>query len=104
MTYTEGTFEEVIQSDKPVLVDFFATWCGPCRAMAPVLSELGTRFGDRVTIVEIDVDQHTDVAVKMKVMGVPTFMVYRNGRQLWSEAGTFTLETLKKKLEDAENQ
>jgi len=100
----EETFEEIIQSSRPVLIDFFATWCGPCRAMTPVLSELGARLGDRISIVEIDVDQHTDLAVKMKVMGVPTFMIYKNGRQLWSEAGTFTLETLKKNLEDAENQ
>lgn len=100
----EEKFEAIIQSDKPVLIDFFATWCGPCRAMAPVLSELKAKLGDRVTIVEIDVDQHTDLAVKMRVMGVPTFMVYKNGRQLWSEAGTFTLETLKKIIESAENQ
>jgi len=100
----EEKFEEVIQSDKPVLVDFFATWCGPCRAMSPVLSELRAKLGDRVTILEIDVDQYTDLAVKMKVMGVPTFMIYRNGRQLWSEAGTFTFETLKKNIENAENQ
>ncbi|MEN9415882.1 MAG: hypothetical protein RLZ62_2186 [Bacteroidota bacterium] len=100
----EEKFEEVIQSDKPVLVDFFATWCGPCRAMSPVLSELRAKLGDRVTILEIDVDQYTDLAVKMKVMGVPTFMIYRNGRQLWSDAGTFTFETLKKNIENAENQ
>lgn len=100
----EEKFEDIIQSPRPVLIDFFATWCGPCRAMAPILSELGAKMGDRVTIVEIDVDQHTDLAVKMKVMGVPTFMVYKNGRQLWSEAGTFTLETLKIIIEDAENQ
>jgi thioredoxin 1 len=65
----EETFEEIIQSSRPVLIDFFATWCGPCRAMTPVLSELGARLGDRISIVEIDVDQHTDLAVKMKVMG-----------------------------------
>ncbi|MCE2821526.1 MAG: thioredoxin [Bacteroidota bacterium] len=100
----EEKFEAIIQSDKPVLIDFFATWCGPCRAMAPVLSELRAKLGDRVTIVEIDVDEHTDLAVKMRVMGVPTFMVYKDGRQLWSEAGTFTLETLKKIIENAENQ
>ena len=100
----EEKFEAIIQSDKPVLIDFFATWCGPCRAMAPVLSELRAKLGDRVTIVEIDVDEHTDLAVKMRVMGVPTFMVYKDGRQLWSEAGTITLETLKKIIENAENQ
>jgi thioredoxin 1 len=72
--------------------------------MSPVLSELRAKLGDRVTILEIDVDQYTDLAVKMKVMGVPTFMIYRNGCQLWSDAGTFTFETLKKNIENAENQ
>lgn len=100
----KSSFEQIIASDTPVLIDFWATWCGPCVAMAPVLEALKADLGDRIRIIKIDVDQNTDLAVKMKVMGVPTFMLYKNGRQLWHDAGTFTKETLKKKIEDVENQ
>ncbi|MBL7826151.1 MAG: thioredoxin [Saprospiraceae bacterium] len=100
----KDAFQNIIASPTPVLIDFFATWCGPCKAMAPVLSELKAELGDRVRIIKIDVDINTDLAVEMKVMGVPTFMVYKNGMQYWSEAGTFTKEALKKIIEGVENQ
>jgi len=98
------SFKNLISSETPVLIDFWATWCGPCRAMAPVLEALKADLGDRVRIVKIDVDKNTDLAVQMKVMGVPTFMVYKNGVQHWTEAGTFTKESLKKIIESVENQ
>jgi len=100
----KSSFEQLVQSDTLVLIDFWATWCGPCRAMAPVLDELKAELGDRVRIIKIDVDQNTDLAVQMKVMGVPTFMLYKNGQRIWHDAGTFTKETLKKRIEDVENQ
>jgi len=70
--------------------------------MMPLLDELKAEMGDRVRIVKIDVDQNTDLAVTMKVMGVPTFMVYKNGQQLWSQAGVLSKHELKKQLEKAE--
>lgn len=94
-------FEELVQSETPVLVDFHATWCGPCRAMLPVLDDLEAELGERVRIVKVDVDEHTDLAVRMKVMGVPTFMLFREGKELWRQPGVLTKESLKKIIESA---
>lgn len=97
-------FEQIIQSEVPVLIDFWAPWCGPCVAMMPLLDELQSELGNRLQIVKIDVDAHTDLAVQMKVMGVPTLMLYKNGQLLWSEAGTQTKTALKKIIERADIQ
>lgn len=92
----KSSFESIIDSDTPVLIDFFATWCGPCKAMAPVLDQLKSELGDKVRIIKIDVDKNTELASQMRVMGVPTFMLYKKGKQLWSQAGMVSKERLKK--------
>ncbi len=84
------TFEQIIDHSTPTLVDFYATWCGPCRAMMPVLDDLKVRLGDRVRIIKIDIDKNTDLAVAQKVMGVPTFALFKDGEEVWRNAGSMT--------------
>ncbi len=93
-----GKFKEIVQSETPTLVDFFATWCGPCKAMQPVLEQLKTDLGDSIRIIKIDIDKNQDVAEKFKVKGVPTFVLFKNGEILWRQSGGMSLKTLKDKI------
>jgi thioredoxin 1 len=88
------TFQEIINSPTPVLVDFYATWCGPCKTMMPALDTLKEKMGDQVRIIKIDVDKNLDLAVEQKVMGVPTLALFQNGRELWRDSGVMTATAL----------
>lgn len=75
----KGKFETIINSETPVLVDFFATWCAPCKALAPTLEQVRAELGDKLRIIKIDVDKNPQVAAKYQVMGVPTMILFKNG-------------------------
>lgn len=92
-------FEDIINSEKPVLVDFFATWCGPCKMMHPVLEELHTTVGEKARIIKIDIDKNQELAAHFNVRSVPTFMIFQNGEMKWRSAGMQPGASLEKELE-----
>lgn len=81
------SFSEIIQGETPVLVDFYADWCAPCKMMPPVLSELKKKLGDSITIIKIDTEKDPAVAIKYQVRGIPTLILFKEGKVLWQSSG-----------------
>jgi thioredoxin 1 len=88
------SFNDIIQSETPILVDFFATWCGPCQMLSPVLKQVKDSLGERVSIIKIDVDKNQALAAQYQVRGVPTMLMFQNGKQLWRQSGVLSKEEI----------
>ncbi|MEZ3549998.1 MAG: thioredoxin [Muribaculaceae bacterium] len=91
-------FEDIIKSEKPVLIDFFATWCGPCKMMHPVLEELHEKVGEKARIIKIDIDKNEQLAAIYNVRSVPTLMIFKNGKLEWRASGVHSADALQQIL------
>ncbi len=97
------SFENIIKSEKPVLIDFFATWCGPCKTLAPILKQVKDNLGERITILKIDVDKNQQLASTYQVRGVPTIILFQNGKQLWRQSGVLSKDEIIKTIIEKSN-
>lgn len=94
-----GSFREAIQSEKPVLVDFSAEWCGPCKMLAPILHEVKTAMGDAVKIIKIDIDRNPEVSRELGIQSVPTLIIYQNGQLKWRQSGVIPAKQIQQVLQ-----
>jgi len=94
----KSSFKDLINGDKPLLIDFYAEWCGPCKQFGPIVDQLKDDLGDTVRVIKIDVDKNQPLSQKLKVMSIPTVMIYHKGHRVYEGKGMHTLADLKEKL------
>ena len=92
------TFNDIINSGKPVLIDFYATWCGPCKAMSPIIEQVGKEVQGKARVLKIDVDKNQLMAAKYQIQAVPTFAIFKNGQIVWRQPGGTDKQTLLRTL------
>ena len=90
----KGNFDSIINDTRPVIVDFHALWCGPCKVQSPILSDIASEFGERVRVIKIDVDQNPGLASKYHIQGVPTVIIFKNGQLVWRQSGVVSKSQL----------
>jgi thioredoxin 1 len=96
------TFRELInQSDKPVLVDFYADWCGPCQTLSPIVQQVASSMGDRIRVIKVNVDKNQHAAMHYHIRGVPTLIIFYGGKEIWRKAGLMTKRALTASVERA---
>ena len=91
----KATFSSIINSTTPVLVDFYAEWCGPCKSQSPIIRDFAIEMGNKVRVIKIDVDKNPEIATRYKIQGVPTIMLFKEGKVLFSQAGMMMKSQLK---------
>ena len=91
----KGNFDSIINDNHPVIVDFHALWCGPCKVQSPILSEIASEFGERVRVIKIDVDQNPGLASRYHIQGVPTVIIFKNGELVWRQSGVVSKDQLR---------
>jgi thioredoxin 1 len=96
---SKGNFTELIKSDKPVLVDFSAEWCGPCKMMAPILTQLKSMVGSDLSILKIDIDRNPQVAQSYQVQSVPTLILFKEGKVLWRKSGVIPADQIRQAID-----
>lgn len=94
-------FKDLINEDRPVLIDFYADWCGPCKSLAPIIQEIKNDQGEEIRVIKINVDKNQPLSQHLKVSGIPTLMIYKNGDLLWRESGLQTKHAITTQLDAA---